>query len=161
MRRPRAWTASAPHTRGRPDAAARRDFAGQRNRRVRKRVLQRLSRDEGKRLIQQAYKSKGAHGLLIKTHFQTGARVSEFASIRVEDLFFEELMILIKKGKGKRRYVPPLAELAQELRTHLGVRQVICLKRTDTCRTLRDASSRSSKRRQRKHRSRSASIRIC
>ncbi len=55
--------------------------------------------------------------------FQTGARVSEFANIKVEHFFFEELMILIDKGKGgKSRYVPILAELAQELRTHLGER---------------------------------------
>ncbi|MGE5443784.1 MAG: tyrosine-type recombinase/integrase [Ignavibacteriales bacterium] len=54
----------------------------------------------------------------------TGARVSELASIRVEDFFFDELMILIDKGKGgKSRYVPILPELAQELRTHLGERQ--------------------------------------
>jgi integrase/recombinase XerD len=91
---------------------------------TRKRVVQRLSRDEEQRLVQQAYKDKGTHGLLIKTLFQTGARVSEFASIRVEDLFFDELMILINKGKGgKSRYVPILAELAQELQTHLGDRQ--------------------------------------
>jgi integrase/recombinase XerD len=91
---------------------------------TRKRVVQRLSRDEEQRLIQQAYKNKGAHGLLIKTLFQTGARVSEFAAIRVEDLFFDELMVLINKGKGgKSRYVPILVELAQELQTHLGTRQ--------------------------------------
>jgi len=92
--------------------------------RVRKRVVQRLSRDEERRLIRQAYKDKGAHGLLIKTLFQTGARVSEFAGIRVEDFFFDELMVLINKGKGeKSRYVPILAELAQELQTHLGARE--------------------------------------
>jgi len=92
---------------------------------TRKRVVQRLSRDEEQRLIKQAYKDKGAHGLLIKTLFQTGARVSEFAAFRVEDLFFDELMILINKGKGgKSRYVPILAELAQELQTHLGDREI-------------------------------------
>ena len=91
---------------------------------TRKRVVQRLSREEERRLIRQAYKDKGAHGLLIKTLFQTGARVSEFAAIRVEDLFFDELMVLINKGKGgKSRYVPILVELAQELQTHLGTRQ--------------------------------------
>src|SRR4051812_46124894 len=91
---------------------------------TRKRVVERLSRDEEQRLIKQAYKDKGAHGLLIKTLFQTGARVSEFAGIRIEDLFFDELMILIDKGKGeKSRYVPILAELAQELQTHLGDRE--------------------------------------
>src|SRR5947209_9202510 len=85
---------------------------------TRKQVVQRLSRDEEQRLIRQAYKDKGAHGLLIKTLFQTGARVSEFAGIRVEDLVFDELMILINKGKGgKSRYVPILAELRSEEHT--------------------------------------------
>jgi integrase/recombinase XerD len=66
---------------------------------------------------------KGARGLLIKTLFQTGARVSEFVNIKVHELFFDEQMILISKAKGgKSRYVPILPELAQELRTHLGAR---------------------------------------
>ncbi len=90
---------------------------------TRKRVVQRLSRDEEGRLIQRAYRDKSEHGLLIKTLFQTGARVSEFANIKVEHFFFDEVMILIDKGKGgKSRYVPILPELAQELRTHLGGR---------------------------------------
>jgi integrase/recombinase XerD len=90
---------------------------------TRKRVIQRLSRDEEQRLIRHAYKDRSEHGLLIKTLFQTGARVTEFANIKVEHFFFDELMILIDKGKGgKSRYVPILPELAQELRTHLGDR---------------------------------------
>jgi integrase/recombinase XerD len=83
-----------------------------------------LSRDEEQRLIRQAYKDRGEHGLLIKTLFQSGARVSEFVNIRVADFFFDEQMLLIDKGKaGKRRYVPLLPELAQELQTHLGERR--------------------------------------
>ena len=90
---------------------------------TRRRVVQRLSREEEQRLIQHAYRDRSEHGLLIKTLFQSGARVSEFANIRVEHFFFDELMILIEKGKGgKSRYVPILQELAQELRTHLGGR---------------------------------------
>jgi integrase/recombinase XerD len=90
---------------------------------IRKCAIQRLSRDEEQRLIQVAYRDKGERGLLIKTLFQTGARVSEFVNIKVEDFFFGEAMILITKGKGgKSRYVPILPELAQELRTHLGTR---------------------------------------
>src|SRR5712692_2605542 len=90
---------------------------------VRKRVIQRLSRDEEQRLIHRAYRDKGERGLLIKTLFQTGARVSEFVNIKVEEFFLDEAMILIAKGKGgKSRYVPILPELAQELRTHLGQR---------------------------------------
>ncbi len=90
---------------------------------TRQRVVERLSREEEKRLIQAAYRDKSEHGLLIKTLFQTGARVSEFINLRLRDLFFEETMILIHKAKGgKSRYVPILPDLAQELRTHLGER---------------------------------------
>jgi integrase/recombinase XerD len=91
---------------------------------IRKTVVHRLSRDEEQKLIKQAYRETGNHGLLLKTLFLTGARVSEFVSLKVEDLFFDEQMILIEKGKGgKSRYVPVLPELAQELKTHLGSRQ--------------------------------------
>jgi integrase/recombinase XerD len=89
----------------------------------RKRVVARLSRDEERRLIAHAYRIKGTRGLLIKTLFQTGTRVSEFVNIKVEEFFFDEQMMLISKAKGgKSRYVPILSELAQELRTHLGHR---------------------------------------
>jgi integrase/recombinase XerD len=92
---------------------------------MRQRVIARLSRDEEERLIKHAYRMKGERGLLIKTLFQTGARVSEFVNIKTEDVFFEEQMILIAKAKGgKSRYVPILPELAQELRTYLGQRSV-------------------------------------
>ncbi len=96
---------------------------GVRRIKVRKRVIQRLSRDEEQRLIHRAYRDTGERGLLIKTLLQTGARVSEFVNIRVEDFFLDEAMILITTGKGgKSRCVPILPELAQELRTHLGER---------------------------------------
>ena len=86
---------------------------------MRQRVIARLSREEEARLITHAYRMKGERRLFIKTLFQTGARVSEFVNIKVEDVFFEEQMILITKAKGgKSRYVPILPELAQELRTH-------------------------------------------
>jgi integrase/recombinase XerD len=89
----------------------------------RKRVVARLSRDEERRLIAHAYRKRGTQGLLIKTLFQTGTRVSEFVNIQVTEFFFDEQMILIVKAKGgKSRYVPILPELAQELRTHLGDR---------------------------------------
>lgn len=92
---------------------------------TRKRVIARLSRDEEARLITYAYRITGERGLVIKTLFQTGARVSEFVNLKVEDVFFVEQMILIAKAKGgKSRYVPILPALAQELRTHLGKRTV-------------------------------------
>jgi integrase/recombinase XerD len=89
----------------------------------RKRVVARLSREEERQLIAHAYRVQGTRGLLIKTLFQTGARVSEFVNIRADEVCFEEQMILISKAKGgKSRYVPILPHLAQELRTHLGHR---------------------------------------
>jgi integrase/recombinase XerD len=89
----------------------------------RKRVVARLSRDEERRLISHAYRKRGTQGLLIKTLLQTGARVSEFVHIKVQEFFFDEQMMLIAKAKGgKSRYVPILPALAQELRTHLGDR---------------------------------------
>lgn len=91
---------------------------------TRRNIIVRLSRSEEQKLIAQAYREKSNNGLLLKTLFLTGARVSEFVSLKVVDLFFDEQMILIEKGKGgKSRYVPVLAELAQELKTHLGSRQ--------------------------------------
>lgn len=91
---------------------------------TRKNVVLRLSRDEEMKLINQAYQDKGQNGLLIKMLFMTGTRVAEFVSVKVEDFFFDELMILIENGKGgKSRYVPILSELAQELKTHLNGRQ--------------------------------------
>jgi integrase/recombinase XerD len=89
----------------------------------RTRVVARLSREEERQLIAHAYRVQGTRGLLIKTLFQTGARVSEFVNITADEVFFEEQMILISKAKGgKSRYVPILPQLAQELRTHLGDR---------------------------------------
>jgi integrase/recombinase XerD len=90
---------------------------------TRTRVVARLSCEEERQLIAHAYRVQGTRGLLIKTLFQTGARVSEFVNIKANEVFFEEQMILISKAKGgKSRYVPILPQLAQELRTHLGHR---------------------------------------
>jgi integrase/recombinase XerD len=90
----------------------------------RRTVVDRLSQDESKRFIAHAYRAGGQRGLLVKTLLFSGARVSEFVAIRVDDFFLEEAMIHIRKGKGrKERYVPILPDLAQELRTHLGDRK--------------------------------------
>jgi integrase/recombinase XerD len=87
------------------------------------RVVARLSRAEERVLIQHAYHLGGTRGLPIKTLFQTGARVSESAHLRVKDLSFEEQQMLIAKGKrGKSRCVPMLPSSAHELRTCLGNR---------------------------------------
>ena len=68
----------------------------------RTRVVARLSREEERQLIAHASRVQGTRGLLIKTLFQTGARVSEFVHITADEMFFEEQMMLIAKAKGAR-----------------------------------------------------------
>src|SRR5438067_7031509 len=55
----------------------------------RRRSVDRLDRLEVERLIQAAYRSRSRHGLMIKTLFLTGARVSEFVQLRVEDMHLD------------------------------------------------------------------------
>jgi len=92
----------------------------------RRRTVERLDRPEIERLIQAAYRLRSRHGLMIKTLFLTGARVSEFVQVRVEDLHLDadppQVHLLHAKG-GASRYVPILPSLAQELRTHLQGRR--------------------------------------
>ena len=51
--------------------------------------MSRLDQSEVERLVQTTYRSQSKYGLMIKTLFQTGARVSEFVHIRVEDLLLD------------------------------------------------------------------------
>ncbi|HZC00469.1 MAG TPA: integrase, partial [Gammaproteobacteria bacterium] len=55
---------------------------------ARTRMVARLSREEERQLIAHAYRVQGTRGLLIKTLFQTGARVSEFVNIKANEVFF-------------------------------------------------------------------------
>ena len=48
------------------------------SKRRRRRTVQRLERSEVERLVNSAYQDRSQEGLLIKTLFLTGARVSEF-----------------------------------------------------------------------------------
>jgi integrase/recombinase XerD len=93
--------------------------------RQRKTVMERLSREDAERFIAAAYGASGARGLMLKTLLQTGTRVSEFVALRVDDLLFAECTVVVRMGKGdKQRVVPILPALAQELRTHLGGREI-------------------------------------
>src|SRR5512143_1029127 len=92
----------------------------------RPRTVERLDRAEVQRLIDHAYRDGSRRGLLIKTLFLTGARVSEFVHIRVEDLHLDSdpPQIHLTHAKGQaNRYVPLLPSVAQELRTHLHGRK--------------------------------------
>jgi integrase len=57
--------------------------------RTRNRTVARLEQSEVERLIQITYRSQNKYGLMIKSLFQTGARVDEFVHIRVEDLLLD------------------------------------------------------------------------
>lgn len=92
----------------------------------RRRTVDRLDRHEIARLIEAAYRRSSRYGLMLKTLFYTGTRVSEFVHIRVPDLHLslEPPQIYIAHAKGgSDGYVPILPTLAQELRTHLGERK--------------------------------------
>lgn len=93
---------------------------------TRPRTVERLDRSEVERLITSAYRDSSLRGLMIKTLFLTGARVSEFVHIRVEDLHLDDdpPRIHLTHAKGQaNRHVPILPALAQELRTHLKGRR--------------------------------------
>ncbi len=87
-------------------------------------VVQRLSREEAERIINQAYSKKGLYGLMVKTLFFTGLRVNEFVNVRVEHVNFSESEIYVERGKGSRqRYVPIFPFLRDELIIHVGDRR--------------------------------------
>ena len=57
--------------------------------RERRRTVARLDKHEVGRLIEAAYRKGSHYGLMVKTLFYTGARVSEFINIQVVDLRLE------------------------------------------------------------------------
>ena len=92
----------------------------------RRRTVKRLDRDQIEALIASAYKRSSRYGLMVKTLFYTGARVSEFVNISVGDLHLglEPPQIYLAHAKmGSDGFVPILPALAQELRTHLSNRK--------------------------------------
>ena len=87
---------------------------------TRKRVVARLSREEAERLIKHAYRMKGERGLLIKTLFQTGARVSEFVNLTAEDVVTVQV---VKTGITPQLATSErLREAETEPRHHAGPR---------------------------------------
>ena len=103
---------------------AARQKAGLKAPKVRKSAPARLSLEEELRFIDQAYIQGGQVGLMMQTLLETGARVSEFTALRVEDVSLAERVITIADGKGgKRREVPIRAEFARLLALHIGKRR--------------------------------------
>lgn len=96
----------------------------------RRRSVERLDRFEIETLIEAAYRKGSRYGLMVKTLFYTGARVSEFINIKVADLHLDlmppQIYLAVAKG-GSDGYVPILPNLAQELRTFLSGRKTTYL----------------------------------
>jgi len=85
---------------------------------------ERLSTEEQEAFLSAAYDRDGRTGLMMRTLLETGARVSAFVEIRVEDISFQDLEIRLRETKGdKPRDVPILSSLANELRLHVGDRE--------------------------------------
>ena len=85
---------------------------------------ERLSTEEQEAFLEAAYDRDGRTGLMMRTLLETGARVSAFVKIRVEDIAFRDLEIRLRETKGdKPRDVPMLSSLAHELQLHVGGRE--------------------------------------
>lgn len=94
----------------------------------RRRVVERLSPEAVSRLLEAAYRlnaRRPVYGLMLKTLFYTGCRVSEFVFLRAQDAHLDgeaPHLYVHKAKKDSVRYVPILPALAQELRVHLAGR---------------------------------------
>lgn len=87
-------------------------------------TVKRLSRQEYQAFIHAAYEKSSQIGLMMQALFETATRVDEFTSLNADDIYFEELRIVVRSGKGnKRREVPIEQHLARLLSTHLKERK--------------------------------------
>ncbi len=92
--------------------------------RSRRGAVARLTAEESDKFFTAAYRQGGTRGLMLTTLLETGCRVAEFCNLRIEDVSFEEQLVIIEHGKGdKRREVPIREELARMLRVHLANRE--------------------------------------
>jgi site-specific recombinase XerD len=60
---------------------------------------------------------------IIQTFLQTGIRLSELASLRVDDVDLEHRMLTVQQGKGKKdRQIPLVDDVAKALRNYMRYR---------------------------------------
>lgn len=86
-------------------------------------TVRRLSKTEIDALLDAAHRQDPETALLIRTLYESAARVSELCSLEVRDLNTAELRLTIRRGKGnKRREVPITRELATALELFLIAR---------------------------------------
>lgn len=82
-----------------------------------------LSPEELGRVLAQAYRERPRDGLIVRTLFETGLRVSELVHLQVADVDFTERTIRVREGKGgKDRVVLLTEDLGQQLRLSLDGR---------------------------------------
>ncbi len=82
-----------------------------------------LSPDELQWILAQAYRERPRDGLIVRTLFETGLRVSELVHLQVADLDFTERTVRVRQGKGgKDRVVLFTQELGQQLQLYLDGR---------------------------------------
>jgi len=87
-------------------------------------TVKRMSRKEYQDFINAAYEKSSKVGVMMQTLYETAARVDEFTSLNANDIYLDEMRIIIKKGKGsKRREVPIEEHLVRLLSTHLKNRK--------------------------------------
>ena len=87
-------------------------------------TVKRLSKTEYQNFINAAYEKSSLYGIMMQTLFETAARVDEFTSLNADDIYFDELRVVIRSGKGnKRREVPVGEHMARLLSTHLKERR--------------------------------------
>lgn len=87
-------------------------------------AVERLTYEELVAFMDTAYNFSGIRGLMVRTLFETGGRVTAFCQLQAEHVDFAEPEIFFPEDKGnKSRYVPILASLARELKVHLGQRR--------------------------------------
>jgi len=80
-----------------------------------------LTKEEIKRMIESTENLK--HKLLIEFIYATGARVSEAVKIKINDVLFEEGIIIIRGGKGaKDRQVMLPEKLKNKITEFLGIK---------------------------------------
>jgi len=88
-----------------------------------KRLPEILSPEELGHILAQAYREQARYGLIIRTLFETGLRVSELVRVQAADVDLGERTIRVREGKGgKDRLVLLTEDLGQQLRLHLSGR---------------------------------------
>ena len=86
-------------------------------------TVKRLSRAELESFINAAFDKSAKVGLMMMVLYETGCRVDEFCNVETEDIYFQEMKIIVKSGKGdKRREVPVSKSLINSLKIWLDNR---------------------------------------